>query len=184
VSPPFNTAQADQVRTSPPKTDAGNANPGTKIIRWIERYSETLKLIVTILGFALVSWQIWHAKKSLNASTYATIYNQSHAINQLLVDHPRFREYYYSNIEPRNDQDRLQLLPMTDMFADFFEHIWLQKPHLPGHIWPAWVRYMRYVHKNSPIFREHCRKNASWYHGAFIQLLTKTEDPPGDSERD
>jgi hypothetical protein len=172
---PSSTTPADQFPASKNR-DTRDANARIEIIRWIEQHAGVLTLVATVFGFAFVGWQIWQAKKSLNASTYAAIYNQSHAINQLLVDHPEFRDYYYSNIEPRNDEDRLKLLPMTDMFADFFEHIWVQKPHLPGHIWPAWVRYMRYVHENSPILREHCRKNSSWYDADFIQLITEGED--------
>jgi hypothetical protein len=170
--------------SSPSNTGAADSSPGIKIIRWIQQYSGALTVIVTIVGFAFVCWQIWQAKRSLNASTYAAIYNQQHAINQLMIDHPKFREYFYAKIEsPQNQEDRLKLLPMTEMFADFFEHLWLQRPHLPGHIWPAWVRYMRHVYQNSPVLQEHCRENASWYHPRFIQLITEGEDPGGSSDR-
>src|SRR5712691_11712342 len=136
--PEPSATSGDRSQGSLSKTESMGANAGTEIITWIEKHSGAITLVVTVVGFGLVCFQIFQAKKSLNGSTYAAVYNQQHAINQLFVDNPEFRGYFYNNVEcPPSDSNRSRLLPVTDMFADFFEHLWVQERNLPRHIWPA-----------------------------------------------
>jgi len=143
-------------------------------IKWTEEaqaYSSIATLIVTLLGFAFLYSQIKQARQSLNGSTHAAVYGQQHAIHQYFIDHSEFRKYFYDNVNC-DDQNRGTLLPVAEMFADFFEHLSQQQSNLPASIWPAWVRYMRNVYQNSPILREHFERNGLWYDTGFVDMIT------------
>jgi len=136
--------------------------------------------IVTAIGFTLVYWQVVQTKRTLNSATHAAIYSQEQEINELFVANPECREYFYHGREcPPGQSDRLALLSITDMVADFFEHIVQQRNHLPKGIWPAWVAYMRSVYECSPLLREQLARNRTWYDSELLRLLG-IGDAPGD----
>jgi len=148
-------------------------------VSWTDKaqaYSSILTLIVTVIGFSFVFFQIHQAQRSLNGSTHAAIYSQQHAINQLFVDHPELRKHFYENVPCRPaDPNHEILLPVSDMVADFFEHLMQQRKNLPETIWPAWERYMKYVYVNSPVLREHFVNNGSWYDDEFVAVMTSDQ---------
>jgi len=128
--------------------------------------------LVTAVGFAFLYSQVAQAKRTLNSMTHAAIYSQEQSINELFVAHPEYRDYFYGSREcPPDDPARSALLSITDMIADFFEHIVQQRAHLPAGIWPAWVGYMRAIYATSPLLRSQLSKNRDWYDGELLDLL-------------
>lgn len=144
-------------------------------VKWTEKvqaYSAVFTFFITLFGFLFVYFQVRNAKRYLNGFTHATVYTQQHTINQLFLDHPDLRKYFYENVECSiANTDRPEVLPLAEMIADFFEHLAQQQANLPHGIWPAWVRYMRHVYENSPILREHFENNNSWYDENFIEFI-------------
>lgn len=162
-----------------------SARPRTEVVtKWtdkVQAITSLLTLFVTVFGFIFVYIQISQAKHALNGSTHTAIYAQMQGINQLFIEKPNLRKFFYDGYDfPKEatQEDKEAILPVADMLEDFFEHVTQQKENLPDKIWPAWVKYMRDVYNNSPTMRRHIAKNADWYDPEYVALITgKKKDP-------
>jgi hypothetical protein len=148
---------------------------GTNWTDKVQAIGSVLTFFVTLFGFIFVYIQINQAKHALNGSTHTAIYAQMQSINQLFIEKPNLRKFFYDGYDfPKEatEKDKESVLPVADMLADFFEHVTQQKDNLPENVWPAWGKYMRYVYDNSPVMRRHFEKNADWYDPEYINFIT------------
>jgi hypothetical protein len=153
-------------------------------IKWtdkIQAICSLLTFIVTVSGFIFVYIQINQAKHALRGSTHAAIYAQVQTIDQLFVEKPHLRKFFYGDYDfPKDatEKDKEAVLSVADMMEDFFEHVTQQKENLPANKWPAWVKYMRSVYSTSPVMRRHLKENADWYDPDYVGLITGKEKEP------
>jgi hypothetical protein len=150
---------------------------------WTDRVSAIAALasaVFTLVGFMFLSWQVVQAKRALHCVAQAALYSQENAITKLFLECPQYRKYFYDNVEcdvPEGDE-RTRILTIASQMSGFMEHIFLQRPHLPDRIRPAWVKYMRAMCRSSPLLREQLSVNRDWYGEEFLEMVGVPSDEP------
>ena len=135
-------------------------------------------VIVTLVGFLLLRRQIRQVDLSTRGDTHGYLYNHQHSITRFFIDNPNLRPFFYDNKEVSpNDSEFTSLRAITEMVADFSEHIYLQLPNLPGDIREAWESYVRHLYKNSPVLRSHFenKETGAWYSQDFKTMLSQPD---------
>jgi hypothetical protein len=145
-------------------------------------------VIVTLVGFLLLRHQIKLVDLSTRGETHGYLYNHQHSITRFFIDNPNFRPFFYDNKEVSStDSEFITLRAVTEMVADFSEHIYLQLPNLPSDIRDGWECYMRHLYKNSSALRLHFEneQTGAWYSLDFKTMLSQPYDTsmPDESQR-
>lgn len=157
--------------------------PAEVEVKWTDKVQAmcgVLTLVATIIGFIFLSIQITQAKHALQASAHTAIYAQIQTIDQIFVDKPSLRKFFYDNYDfpaDATEKEKEAVVPVADVMQDFFEHVTLQRENLPENKWPLWLKYMRFVYDNSPVMRRHLKENAAMYDPEYVKLITAKETP-------
>lgn len=136
-------------------------------------------VIVTLVGFLLLRRQIKQVDLSTRGETHGYLYNHQHSMTRFFIDNPNLRPFFYDNKGVGSaDSEFTTLRAITEMVADFSEHIYLQLPNLPSDIREGWESYVKHLYKNSPALRLHFenRETAAWYSQDFKTMLSQPYD--------
>ena len=116
--------------------------------------------------------------ESLKDSAYENIRTLMMTINQIFINQPELRPYFYLGKEITNDDELLQqkLAAISEAILDLFESILLHREHFPQ-IWPAdeWDAYIKSVFANSPVLCGYLESNKDWYIPDLMHLKEKIE---------
>jgi hypothetical protein len=129
-------------------------------------------VIVTLVGFLLLRHQIKQVDLAARGETHGYLYTHQHSITRFFIDNPMLRPLFYDNEEVSAQLGYASIRAVTEMVADFCEHIYLQLPNLPADVGKGWVAYLRRLYASSPSLRLHLRENGAWYSDDFIILLS------------
>lgn len=129
-------------------------------------------VIVTMVGFLLLRHQIKQVDLSARAETHGYLYTHQHSITRFFIDNPALRPLFYDNKEATAQGDPTNIRAVTEMIADFCEHIYLQLPNLPADVGIGWRCYLQGLYGSSPSLRSHLKVNGAWYSEDFISLLS------------
>lgn len=144
-------------------------------------------VIVTLVGFLLLWRQIKQVDLSARGETYGDLYTHQHEITCFFIDNPNLRPFFYENKEVNNtDPEFANVRAVTEMVADFSEHVFIQLSNLPEGIRDGWKFYIQDIYKNSPALRIHFEdeNNGRWYSEEFKQLLKSSYDNSSVQETD
>jgi hypothetical protein len=139
----------------------------------VQATANVLSVIVTLIGFVLLWRQIKRVDLSARGQTHSYLYTHQDSITRFFIDRPNLRPFFYDNVEVSNtESDYVTIKAVTEMVADFAEHIYLQLPNLPKDIREGWEFYMKNLYNRSPILRTHFRDNGDWYSEDFIKTIS------------
>jgi hypothetical protein len=128
-------------------------------------------VLVTLTGFLLLRHQIKQVDLSARGETHGYLYSQQHSITRFFIDNPHLRPLFYDDKEV-SVGDPTVIRAVTEMVADFCEHIYIQLPNLPEDVREGWERYLQFLYMSSPSLRLHLEENGSWYSDDFIGKLS------------
>ena len=144
-------------------------------------------VVVTLVGFLMLRKQIKQVDLSTRGETYGDLYTHQHEINNFFIEHPHLRPFFYDDkeLDPTDTQFE-NVRAVTEMMADFSEHVFIQLNNLPEGIRDGWEFYIKHLYRNSPVLRRHLadENNGQWYSHRFKELLQPLEDslPPGRTD--
>ena len=139
----------------------------------VQATTGVLSVIVTLVGFFLLWRQIKQVDLSSRRQTHSYLYTHQDSITRFFIEHPDLRPFFYENVElSNNEADSVIIKPVTEMVADFSEHIYLQLPNLPKDVSGGWEFYMKNLYNRSPILRTHFDVNGDWYSDEFVKTIS------------
>lgn len=139
-------------------------------------------LLVAIGGFLLVFYQLRQVERSIRSSTQASVYSHSNFVREVLLDAPLLRKYFYANCSAdgldRESADYQRVLLIAEVYANYLEHIVVQRPSLPKQDWTAWATWVRTMYGSSPVLRD-LISNSSLYSQDLKDLLMQHSEEQG-----
>ena len=139
----------------------------------VQATASVLSVVVTLVGFFLLWRQIKRVDLSARGQTHSYLYSHQDSITRFFIDHSDLRPFFYENQEFRNiESEKVTIEPVTEMVADFSEHIYLQLPNLPEDVREGWEFYMKNLYNRSPALRTHFTDNGAWYSEEFIETIS------------
>lgn len=168
--------------------------------KWIGTGIAALTLVVTASGLFWIARQLEQAQASLISSTSEHLYSRMHDIHKLFIEKPELRAYFYEGKEkPTAYDDPIRYAEVSqaaEMLCDFFHQVILELETVPADdrnyksemyrdLAEGWTSYIKDVYKRSPAFREHYRKNRSWYTSSLAMKIFAAADHEldGDAKR-
>ena len=131
-------------------------------------------LIVLIYQNKIISMQTSYALQSVEGSIYSNITTQSLAEDEIFINHPELRPYFYSGKElGPNDPLRHEVHATAEYFLDFFDSLESQLKKYPS----LWIHEKREWEANivdqcawSPVLCHYLDANRNWYSEELFTL--------------
>ena len=131
-------------------------------------------LIVLIYQNKIISMQTSYALQSVEGSIYSNITTQSLAEDEIFINHPELRPYFYAGkeLEP-NDPLKHQVHAAAEYVLDFFDSLESQLKKYPS----LWIHEKREWEANivdqcawSPVLCHYLDANRNWYSEELFTL--------------
>jgi hypothetical protein len=113
----------------------------------------------------------------LKANIYGSTAIQMFTVDQVFINEPELRPYFYSNKDIiNNDPLYDKVVAVAELLLDFFDSILLQQQHFPQ-IWPPheWEAYIRDSFANSPVLCRYLKSVKHWYTDRLVKLMEEGE---------
>jgi len=150
---------------------------------------EMLSLVISIAGFVAVivtlviltrqtremSTQTKYVAESLKSSAYGNVTAQVLKVDELFIEHPELRPYFYSSTHiNENDSAYNKAISTAELILDVFDSVLLQTNQFPQ-VWPHnwWEEYVMDSFANSPILCEYLNVRKDWYSGDLKVLMQR-----------
>lgn len=138
---------------------------------------EILSLLVSIGTLLTVIISILPLNKSLRSSTFEAGRGHLFDFNQIFINNPDLRPYFYSGKELNEDDPNYdKVMAMAENFQDFMDSVLMQRKSFPR-IWPKswWIPYFKDIFANSPVLCRSLRSTSNWYQPELIKLMEQGE---------
>jgi hypothetical protein len=153
---------------------------------------ELLSLVISIAGFMTViitlallvrqtpemTVQSQYVVSSLEKTVYETAAGRGFAVDEIFIDDPKLRPYFYSGKEINEDDPYYhKVMAAADFILDFMDYIVLQ-PQDFSRVFSArsWEPWMRDAFANSPaLFRRLDSVKNRWHSKALVDIMQNTE---------
>ncbi len=131
-------------------------------------------LIVLIYQNKIISMQTSYALQSVEGSIYSNITTQSLAEDEIFINHPELRPYFYAGKElGPNDPLRHEVHATAEYLLDFFDSLESQLKKYPS----LWIHEKREWEANivdqcawSPVLCHYLDANRNWYSEELFTL--------------
>lgn len=134
-------------------------------------------LVVAVVGFAILIYQIKQLERAIRTTTQSELYSQGFEILKFLGENAQIRPYFYEGKKLNaNDEVRNLVLGATEIVADFFEHVALQRRNLPSAVWQKWAIQMQNTYLNCPSLQEHFSVNKNVYCEDIVRLCEEAKN--------
>lgn len=130
-----------------------------------------ISLLATITGLVAVYYQIQKIRLTTWSTVHSKLTDQSFELLKLLNQEDDTYEYFYENkqlVPGAYNETTIKLI--AEAFANFMEHLILQKENLPKQQWQVWDRFIRSTLKNSAIVKEFITDHPEWYCQALVEI--------------
>jgi len=152
---------------------------------------ELLSLIISVAGFATViislvllirqtrdmTMQTKFVAESLRTSAYEAVASQMFTVDEIFINHPELRPYFYSGKDISEDDPAYnRVIAVAEFILDFFGSVLLQMQHFPQ-VWPRkwWEEYFIDSFANSPVLCRYLENVKEWYVDDLINLMREGE---------
>ena len=133
-------------------------------------------LVVAVIGFGILIYQIRQLERAIRANTQSELYSQGFEILKFLGENSQIRPYFYEGKKlEAHDEARNLVLSATEIVADFFEHVVLQKRNLPNAVWQKWAIQMQNTYLSCPSLQEHFSVNRNVYCEDIVRLCEEAK---------
>ena len=154
----------------------------------IQTASSVAGVLVAIVGFGLVSYQIKQIGRAGRAAAHAAIFSHSLEVTQLLLDNHEVRPYLYDGKElSSEDPNYSKALFACELLCDFYEHVSLQKENLPSQSVECWDKAIATRYRGNPFLQSYLDAHQHLYAQDLLdalhngeRLLDSSKDKAGD----
>lgn len=131
--------------------------------------------LISLGGFYFVWTQIKQTNKNLRQSNHTAIYSINTEIYKFFAEHSDLRPYFHEG-KPlqKDDVNRNKIFSLSELLADFFEYILVEKDSLAQEISEPWKNYIRKIYIKSSAFREFIHTNKDQYSGELMDFFAET----------
>ena len=141
---------------------------------------EKLQLIISSLGLVsliFIYLQTSATSESLAVSAYQSISAQTLELDQIFIQRPYLRPYFYSGAPINENDDRYaEVMSVAEFQLDFFDSALSQLDHMPRDKRldrNAWDKYISDSFANSPALCMRFKRNPNWYKADFVEKALK-----------
>lgn len=156
----------------------------------VQYWVGVLGLLATAASALYAGVQVNLAKRQMKMVVYATVTDRVFSVNQLFINHPEFRRYFYGKEHPvrtpnsQNDYERI--VSVAEYILDFSSSILEHKELLeekkvrnpkPGSgstsgqiSWGEWEKYIEDIMENSPVLCRLLLEKREWYEDNLWKL--------------
>jgi len=145
--------------------------------------------LVAIVGVFALRRQLRQSERSLLGSTSQFCYGAMSALLQVQIDKPHLRPFIYESkplpVEGVDDDLREQVLALAANYADFFDAVLLQGALGNVSVYEyinVWKRFIDHMLSASPIIREYCLSNPTWYSPELVALAQSAAPVAGEPD--
>ncbi len=126
--------------------------------------------IISLVGFIFVYRQIKQTNDNLKQSNHTAIYSINTELYKFFAENSKLRPYFHDGATP-TDEDINKVLSVSELLADFFEFILVEKNSLAPEIRQPWLNYMKKIYAQSPGFRQFIHINKDQYCDELLNLF-------------
>lgn len=130
---------------------------------------------ISLVGFYFVFKQIKQTNKNLRQSNHTAIYSINTEIYKFFAEHSDLRPYFHEGkpLAP-DDVNRNRVLSLSELLADFFEYVLVEKDSLAPEIREPWKNYIKNIYVNSSAFRGYIHANTAMYSAELLSVFAVT----------
>lgn len=145
---------------------------GAHWIDIVQTIASVAGVIVTIIGFGLVMFQIRQVERAQHGETNVALYAHMQNVRAIFQDHPELRPYFYEN-KAMDQSDPLYNLAigMAESITDLFELVTFLKSNIQADSWDTWKKYFHDIYHSSPVLRSFLEQNGSWYTEGLLGII-------------
>lgn len=138
--------------------------------------------LISLVGFYFVWTQIKQTNKNLRQSNHTAIYSINTEIYKFFAEHSELRPYFHEQ-KPltKDDVNRNKVFSLSELLADFFEYILVEKDSLAPEIQEPWRNYIKKVYVTSSAFREFIHISKDQYSNELLSVLAETNFSQADT---
>jgi len=137
--------------------------------------------IISLLGFVFVYRQIRQTNANLKQSNHTAIYSINTELYKFFAENSDLRPYFHDGKIP-SDQDLNKVLSVSELLADFFEFILVEKDSLAPEIRQPWLNYMKKIFASSPGFRKFIHVSKDQYCEELLSLFANVAPSVPETE--
>ena len=127
---------------------------------------------IALVGVPIFIHQVRQLERSIRGDTHEKLYAHSAILMQLVFDNPELRPFVWGNVEiPADHPLTPRAQTLVEMYAQFVEHIVLQRPNMPPDLWPPWSKYVDAILETSPSLRKYIRTWAPTFSPLLVERL-------------
>lgn len=132
--------------------------------------------VISLVGFVFVWRQIKQTNRNLRQSNHTAIYSINTDIHKFFAENSELRPYFHDEkpLLP-DDENRNKIFSISELLADFFEYILVEKDSLAPEIREPWKIYMKKIYSKSSAFRQFIHTNKDQYSDALLTLFAETK---------
>lgn len=132
--------------------------------------------VISLVGFVFVWRQIKQTNSNLRQSNHTAIYSINTEIHKFFAENSELRPYFHDEkpLLP-DDENRNKIFSISELLADFFEYILVEKDSLAPEIREPWKIYMNKIYSKSSAFRQFIHTNKDQYSDALLTLFAETK---------
>jgi hypothetical protein len=175
-------ARADSIATKPAFRDAWrkgqrclvitNGVPAVTTYEFYAALLGVLQLIVSGLGFIVVTWTLRVLVRSIDAQASAGVAARQLEFDKVVLAYPCLHKYFYQGHDiDRDDPNYARAMAATQLLANYFDGYFQQQGMYrlmwPGHMWKNYIQ--DHVAK-SPVLRRYVTENQTWFSPEFVQM--------------
>lgn len=141
----------------------------------VQAVASVASVMVTVIGFGFVYWQIRQAKNSIEQQNHASIYSLGFELNKSIIENSNLKPYLSGKekISP-DDPDYYKLVILTEMIADFYEYIICEKDHIDQRVVDGWMASIKAKIKSNHFLRDQIKNNKEFYSENFIHEVSES----------
>lgn len=137
-------------------------------------------LIVTVLGFVFVLYQLKQVDRTIRGETNASLCQQSIEVLNAMMSKKDCYPYFYDGKELAEDSpNRVEILILTEMVVNYLDLVALQKDNLPENVWARWRNFILDTVSFSPVVKQHLKKYHNWYSDELNQIINQASSDLG-----
>lgn len=131
------------------------------------------QVIITLVGFVFVAYQLFLLRRSIRSSTYQNVYQMMINIDNFFIENPDLKPYFYEGqiMEEREGLNYTKLLSVAEMLIDYFDNVYHQKDCMPRRTFEGFSEFMKDMYRSSPVLQEFLSQRKHWYPQKFIEYL-------------
>ncbi len=154
------------------------------LANWIEALGTWAQVILVVISFGFVWYQIRELRRSLQSSAAYEIYQMMIDIDKFFAEKPHLRGYFYrgKRIQELETDEKDQVLATAEMITDWFYHAYQQRSSMPAETLQGYKNYMKSLYANSAAIREYIAEHQDWYPAGFLRAIPGYPEPAGDAK--